>query len=344
MKKFTALALALVMALGLLAGCGSPAPAGSTAAPAGSTGTGAPAAAFPEKGKNINMIVGYSAGGSTDIFARLVAKYVEQKWGCTVVVQNVTGGSGAVGFQQCLDSAADGYTVTISNGASLTLSESGNYDWTYKDFDNLAKIIDEDELLCVKADAPYNDLNEFVEYAKANPGKMTVGFAGLGGFTHLAAAKFIHDMGVEVNNIGYDSGSEAVTAVLGGFVDFCQQQPAETASTLESGDLKALAIMSTERHPSELLANVPTAKEQGVDFLVAQWRGISAPKGLPTEARTAWETCLAEIAADPAFQAEVESTLLSRVNCVTGQEFEDWMDSEAAWIGPLMDELGLKAS
>ena len=73
-------------------------------------------------------------------------------------------------------------------------------------------------------------------------------------------------MGVEVNNIGYDSGSEAVTAVLGGFVDFCQQQPAETASTLESGDLKALAIMSTERHPSELLANVPTAKEQGVDL------------------------------------------------------------------------------
>ena len=182
MKKFTALALALVMALGLLAGCGSPAPAGSTAAPAGSTGTGAPRPPFRKKGKNINMIVGYSAGGSTDIFARLVAKYVEQKWGCTVVVQNVTSGSGAVGFQQCLDSAADGYTVTISNGASLTLSESGNYDWTYKDFDNLAKIIDEDELLCVKADAPYNDLNEFVEYAKANPGKMTVGFAGLGGF------------------------------------------------------------------------------------------------------------------------------------------------------------------
>lgn len=296
---------------------------------------------FPNK--SINMIVGYGAGGSTDIFARLVAKYLEQKWNVSVVVNNVTGGSGAVGFTQALQQTADGYTVTISNGASLTLSESGNVDWKYNDFDNLAKMIDEDEVLLVSKDCPYNSLEEFIEAAKANPKSLSVGFAGLGGFTHLAAAKFINDMGIEVNNIGYNSGSEAVVAVLGGFVDFCQQQPAEFAAQFEAGELKALGIMSKERHPSELLSGIPTSKEQGIDFLVSQWRGISAPKGLPEDVRKIWEDTLAEIAADPEFQKEVEETLLSRVNCITGEEFESFMDSEAAWIAPLLKELGMTA-
>ncbi|MBR0597589.1 tripartite tricarboxylate transporter substrate binding protein [Clostridiales bacterium BAD-6] len=331
MKKLIAIIMTITLLAAVLAGCSSKKEAGGDAK--------AQSVEFPTK--SINMIVGYSAGGSTDIFARLVAKYLEDLWGQTVVVTNVNGGGGAIGFTQTLQNKPDGYTVTISNGASLTIGASGNVDFTYQDFDNLGRMIIEDEVLLVSKDSPYTSLQDLIEDAKTNPGKLKVGFAGLGGFTHLAAAKFINDTGMKVGNIGYGSGSEAVVGVMGDFVDFCMQQPGEFASQFEAGELKALAIMSDERHPSDALANIPTAKEQGVDFATYQWRGISAPKGLPEEVKTKWEEALTEIANNPEFQAEVEEILLARVDCITGDEFESWLDSEDAWISPLMKELGL---
>lgn len=113
-----------------------------------------------------------------------------------------------------------------------------------------------------------NSMSEFISYCKEHPGEVCIGFAGVGGFTYLAAQKFIADMGIDVKTVAYDSGSEVVTAVMGGFVDFCMQQPAELASGLESGALKCLATMSDEHHPSELLASVPTSKEEGLNLLL----------------------------------------------------------------------------
>ena len=290
---------------------------------------------------DVTILCGYSAGGSTDLFARLVAQYLSNYWGVNVIVDNVTGGSGAIAMTQCLQSAPDGLTVTISNGASLTLSASGNVDWSYSDFTNLAKLIDEDELLCVKSDSQFNSMSEFISYCKEHPGEVSIGFAGVGGFTYLAAQKFIADMGIDVKTVAYDSGSEVVTAVMGGFVDFCMQQPAELASGLESGALKCLATMSDEHHPSELLASVPTSKEEGFEFITTQWRGISAPGDLPENIKEGWLTALKAVADDPDFQNDATNSLLARVNPLLGSDMDEFMDADYKWIEPLMQQLGL---
>lgn len=293
--------------------------------------------------EDVTIICGYSAGGSTDLFARLTAQYLSEHWGVNVIVDNVTGGSGAVGMSQCLKANADGHTVTISNGASLTLSASGNVDWMYSDFTNLGKVIDEDELLCVKSDSKFTSLDELIDYSKDHPGEVSIGFAGVGGFTYLAAQRFINEMGLQVKTVAYDSGSEAVTAVMGGFVDFCMQQPAEVASGLESGALKCLAIMSEERHPSELLKDVSTAQEQGYDFVTTQWRGISGPKDMPEEIENGWISALETVTADENYQKEAENALLARINPVFGNEMDVFMDEEYEWIDPMMQKLNLSS-
>lgn len=195
--------------------------------------------------------------------------------------------------------------------------------------------------MCVKSDSQFNSMSEFISYCKEHPGEVSIGFAGVGGFTYLAAQKFIADMGIDVKTVAYDSGSEVVTAVMGGFVDFCMQQPAELASGLESGALKCLATMSDEHHPSELLASVPTSKEEGFEFITTQWRGISAPGDLPENIKEGWLTALKAVADDPDFQNDATNSLLARVNPLFGSDMDEFMDADYKWIEPLMQQLGL---
>lgn len=295
-------------------------------------------AVWPEK--NVNIIVGYGAGGSTDTFARILAKHLEPVIGQPIVVSNVPGGGGAVGYSQTLTSKADGYTVVVSNGSLLTLGGIGNVDFGYGNFDNIARVIAEDETVCVSKNSEFKTVSEMVEYAKANPGELKVGFAGVGGFTYLAANQFIASTGIDVEGVGYGSGSEAVAGLLGGFVDFIVQQPGEIYSQYKGGELKVLATMGDERHP--LLTEIPTCKEEGFDLELYQWRGISAPKDVPDDVKDAWYKALNEVQQSEEFRAEITEVLLANTNYVEGQEFEGWLQSESDWIYPLIDTLGLK--
>lgn len=348
LKQTLAFALSVSLCAALLASCSGPTGGqkstggNSTDPKPNSSGTASePGVWVPTE--DVTILCGYSAGGSTDLFARLTAQYLSDYWGVNVIVDNVTGGSGAVAMTQCLQSPADGLTVTISNGASLTLSASGNVDWMYSDFTNLAKVIDEDELLCVRSDSKFTSMKELIDYCLEHPNEVSIGFAGVGGFTYLAAQKFISDMGIQVKTVAYDSGSEVVTAVMGSFVDFCMQQPAELSSGLESGAVKCLATMSQGRHPSELLSSAPTSQEEGFDFVTTQWRGFSAPGNLPEDIKAGWIAALEAVMADPEYQADVTDTLLARVSPVLGADMDAFMDSDYAWIQPLMEELNLTA-
>ena len=293
---------------------------------------------WPEK--DINIIVGYGPGGSTDTFARILAKYLAPVLGKNVIVSNVPGGGGAVGYTNTLTSKADGYTVVVSNGSLLTLGGIGDVDFGYSNFDNIGRVIVEDETICVGKNATWKSVSELVEYAKANPGKLKVGFAGMGGFTYLAANKFIKSVGIDVRGVGYGSGSEAVAGLLGGFVDFIVQQPGEIYSQYEAGELKVLGIMGDERNP--LLSEVPTCKEGGFDLELYQWRGISAPKGVPENVKATWIDALNKVNSNEEFKKEIQKVLLANTKCITGNEFETWLKKEAEWIYPLIEDLGLK--
>lgn len=331
-KKFITFIALVLMVTVVFVGCSSDTPApGNNEAEV--------TEAWPQG--NLNIIVGYGPGGSTDTFARIVAKYLKEKTGQAVVVTNVEGGGGAVGYTQTLTSKPDGNTVVVSNGSLMTLGGAGNVDFGYEDFDNLARVVVEEELVVVGKDAPWNNVNELVEYAKENPGNLKVGFAGMGGFTHLAASQFLKSVGIEVEGVGYGSGSEAVAGLLGGFVDMIVQQPGEVYAQYEAEELKILALMGEER--TSFLEGIPTLKEEGIDLVLNQWRGLSAPKGIPEAAKEGWINVLDKIQQNPEFQKEVQEVLLANTNCIAGDEFEGWLKSEADWIYPLIEELGLKA-
>ncbi len=288
----------------------------------------------------VNIIVGYNPGGSTDTFARLLAKHLESVFGHPVVVQNVPGGGGAVGYVKTMTSKPDGYTVVVSNGSLLTLGGIGNVDFQYSDFTNLGRVIVEDETICVGKDAPWNNVAELIAYSKENPGKLRIGFAGIGGFTYLAANQFIKTAGIEIDGIGYSSGAEAVAGLLGGFVDVIVQQPGEIFSHWQGGEVKILGTMGEVRHV--LFPDVMTCEEQGLNLKLFQWRGISGPKNMPEDIKAAWIDALDKVQQSEAFRKDITEILCAGTSFIGGDDFEDWLKKEADWIYPLIDELGLK--
>ena len=291
--------------------------------------------------RTVTIICGYGVGGSSDLFARIVAKELSEYWGVDVIVKNVEGASGAIGTTECFYSIPDGYTVFVSNGATITQSVQGEVEWNYSDFTNIARVIDEDEILCVSSSSNINSLKELISLCKKKPREMSIGVAGVGGYTYLAAERFIEEQDLDVKVVAYNSGAEVVSAVMGGFVDFCIQQPAELYSGIESKKLKPISIMAKERHSNSMLSDIKTAREQDVDFVMTQWRGISAPANIPDEVKTEWINALTYISESESFASDVENILHTKVSLVCDSEFDSFLDEENSWVENIMREIGL---
>ena len=259
----------------------------------------ASAGSYPEK--PITFVVPYSAGGSSDTLVRGMQPFLEKAMGATIVPKNITGGGGAVGMSQALfSSKADGYTVTLPSNAVFGLEGLGNVPWKHEDFDTIARIITEDYSITVRADSPWKTLDEFVDFAKANPGKIKMGFSGFGSSTHIVAAAFADQFGLEFQFVPYKGGSKTVAATMGGHIDANTHHPAETKAGVDAGKLRVLATMGPKR--SNLYPDVPTMQELGHEWVVSQWRGISMPKGVSDEVKAKWEDALKKVTADPDFQ------------------------------------------
>jgi len=293
---------------------------------------------YPEK--PITIFVGYNAGGSTDIFARILASYLEPIFGQPCVIVNKPGGGGGVAEAELKGVKPDGYTVLVGGGALLVLKGLGNVEYGYQDFDNIARIIKEDVAICVKADSPWDSIEDLVNYAKKNPGELKVGFAGVGSYTWLCGNRFLKETRIEANGIGFGGGAKSLAALLGGFVDVIFQHPAEVYSQWKAGKVKMLAIMGETRNP--MINEIPTLKESGINVVGVQWRGVHAPKGIPEEVKTVWYKALDKIQKNPEFREKVEDTLMCSISFIKGDEFNNWLKSEAEWIYPLIENLNLK--
>lgn len=270
-KWYTLAVLAGMLALTACGGGGS--------APASSGGGADAKPNFPTK--PVTLIVPYAAGGGTDATARALAKATEKHLGQTITIVNKTGGGGAVGFTEGATAKPDGYTATMVTVELTTLPHLKLTQITYENFKPIAQINFDPSAITVKADAPWNTVQEFFEYAKANPGKVKVGNSGPGSIWHLAAAAMGKDMGVEFNHVPYDGAAPAVTALLGGHIDMVPVSPAEVKAHVDAGTLKTLAIVDSK--PSEALSGVKTLEElTGVKTLyLGPWRGVVVPKDTP---------------------------------------------------------------
>ena len=278
--------------------------------------------------KPITFVVPYSAGGSSDTLVRGMQPFLEKSMGGTIVPKNITGGGGAVGMSQALfSSKADGYTVTLPSNAVFGLEGLGNVPWKHEDFDTIARIITEDYSITVRADAPWNTLDEFISYVKENPGKVKMGFSGFGSSTHIVAAAFAKKFGLEFSFVPYKGGSKTVAATMGGHIDANTHHPAETKAGVDAGKLRVLATMGPKR--SNLYPDVPTMQELGHEWVVSQWRGISMPKGVSDEVKKAWEDSLKQVANDPEFQKFITERMGGTVAPLFGAELDDFLKQMA---------------
>ena len=271
MKKLLSIVLAGAMLLSLAA-CGGKEPSGNQS----SSGSGGGSVNFPA-GKQISLIVPYSAGGASDTTARIYATELEKALNGTVVVSNVTGASGAIGLEQVRNSNADGYTIAYMPVESTMLRALGFTDLSTDDFKFIGRAMTIPAAVTVRADAPWNTLQEFIDYAK----EVQVGNSGTGSIWHVAAASIEDKCGVQFTHVPFDGAAPAVAALLGNNIQAVTVSPSEVKTNVDSGDFKVLGILGEGR--SSVVPDVETAQEMGIDITIQGWGGFAVPKDTPQE-------------------------------------------------------------
>lgn len=268
---------------------------------AGVMAAGIAAADYPTK--TITMVIPYGAGGGTDVLARTLQPALEEALGQTIVVSNVPGGGGILGFTQVANAKPDGYTVTIPNNVIFATEGMGNATYTYSDFDYLGNIMSEDYVVAARADGPWDSWEALVDDMQANPGTVSFGFSGAGGSTHVASEILADMAGYRARQIPHDGSSDAVAAAMGGHIDALMLNLADLASGLRSGRLIPLVSLGDDRLQD--YPDVPTLSELGHELSLTNWRGIAAPAGVDEEVKAAWAEALEAATSDAKVQEAI---------------------------------------
>jgi tripartite-type tricarboxylate transporter receptor subunit TctC len=258
-------------------------------------------AEYPER--PIQLIVPYSAGGGTDLSARLLAESLERHLAdATVVVRNQPGGGGAIGTSAAIHARADGYTLGVgAQGPLALLPHLGGTDYQTTDVEFVGLFGRNLQLLVACNDAPFTDFDGFMAYSKDK--KAQIGNSGAGGANHISAEAFAKAANVKIESVPFGGSSEARTACIGGHIDAMVASPAEAKSAAEAGQMTPLFVMEPER--IALFPDTPTAVEKGVDFTWSSWKGVIAPTGIADADLVILRQGLADAVADPDFQAKM---------------------------------------
>lgn len=251
---------------------------------------------YPERA--VEFIVPWSPGGGSDTLMRLVANNITPFLGVDMPIINMPGVGGTVGLREASRRDADGYTISLVHEGLLVATETGITDLAWDDFDPIALMTASPQYLVAGVNENYSTFEEFVTYAQANPGKVTIGVT-LGGVPHLHAAMIEQAYDLEFKYVGYEGTGERVRALIGNNLDVAIGDISSSKQFVDNGDLVFLAVGSSERVAAT--ENVPTFKELGKDLELNVTRGIVMPKGSPQEARDAMEAALEALSQDAAY-------------------------------------------
>jgi len=244
----------------------------------------APLSAQTYPTRPIRLILPFPPGGPTDILGRILGARLGERLGQPVVPENRPGAGGNVGLEFAAKARPDGYTINIGSAALAiipNLYRKLNYD-PIKDFAPISLISKVPSVVVVHPSLPLKNLKEFVEYTKANPGKLNYGSGGVGTPSQLTAELFKILAKIDIVHVAYKGSGPALTALVSGEVSMQVLTTVAALPQVQAGKVRALAVFSNERHP--LLPNVPTAKEAGIDnWEVITWYAILAPAGTPRD-------------------------------------------------------------
>lgn len=266
----------------------------------------------------IELIVAFAPGGGTDIMLRTLAPYLEADLGTQMPVLNRPGASGEIAYTALAQAKPDGYTVSSLNTPGfLTMRIGRKLRFDPAAICPIARIVEDPGMFVVQEGSPYNTLAELVAFAKENPGAVSIGTTGVGTDEHLALLQLEQSAGIKLTAVPFGGANEAKTALLGGHVTAIGLNVGEYASA-EPGQIKGLAQFTEER--SILAPDLPTAKEQGFDVLMASERGLAAPCAVPEDIRTRLSEAVDKAVANPEFQEKAKQQHLA----LSYQSGADW--------------------
>jgi tripartite-type tricarboxylate transporter receptor subunit TctC len=311
-----------------------------TSKSAGQTASAGATQSFPTR--PVRVIIAFPAGSATDIIGRVITQKVSELWGQTIVTDNRGGAGGSIASSIAAKAPADGYTLIINSSAHAvnpSMYAKLPYD-TQKDFIDIMPLVGQPNVLVVGPASRFKNFAAYLAEAKANPGKITFAFAGLGSGTHLNAEKFKLAANVDFNMISYKGSAEAINDVIGGRVD-CYFSPISAGiGFVQGGKLRALAVSSAKR--SGLLPEVPTVAESGVPgFEFILWFGLWAPAGTPPAIVNKVHQDFSRALADPGVAGKLNA-LGNDVMKMTPAEFRKFVAQEIKGTARLFQAAGIK--
>jgi tripartite-type tricarboxylate transporter receptor subunit TctC len=232
--------------------------------------------------RSITVVVPFPAGGPSDVVARVVTDQMGKILGQSLVIENVGGGGGTIGSARVAAAHPDGYTLLAgsmgSHVSAPVLTPNVKYD-SERDFVPIGFTAQSPAVIVARKDFPAKNLREFVDYLKKNGDGVKQAHGGIGASSHMACLLFTAQADVKPSSVAYRGTAPALNDLIGGHVDFFCEQVVSVAPQIAAGVIKAYAVSASERLAT--LPNVPTAKEEGLDYQMSIWAGIFAPKGTP---------------------------------------------------------------
>jgi tripartite-type tricarboxylate transporter receptor subunit TctC len=234
--------------------------------------------------KPVKFIVPFPPGGATDISARMLGEQLSRIWGQQVIIENRGGAGGGVGAAEAARATPDGYTLFFPSGSVVTANQHIYAKMNYnpeKDFVPITNVVSGPQVLTVPASSPFKTVKDLIDYAKANPGKLNFGHAGIGSQTHLAAENFVYQAKIQAQAVPYKGEGPGLAALIGGETQFFVGNMAASIGHINGGRLRALGVTSKVEAPQ--LPGVPPIAKTVPGFENTGWFGLVAPTGTPED-------------------------------------------------------------
>jgi tripartite-type tricarboxylate transporter receptor subunit TctC len=311
---------------------------------------GAPSLALAQRANEkwpsqpIKLIVAFGPGGSTDVTARIISAKLMDIIGQRIVVENRPGGGSNIGTELAARAPADGYTLflgTVANAINMSLYKNPGYDLN-KDFAAISSLSSAPAVLVCTTKLPVKTVQDLINLAKERPGKMNYASSGVGTTPHLAGEMFKSRFGLDITHIAYKGAAPALTDTIGGITDFGFKTALSAIPSIQSGQLRALAVAAPRR--LALLPDVPTMAEAGIiDFDVTAWNGLFAPAGTPSAIIDTLSAACAAVAK----MKDVQETFAAQATELTSStpaQFKAFVEAEVKLWGAVVRATGASAT
>lgn len=299
-----------------------------------------PALAQSYPARPVEFVVPFAAGQSPDVVSRALVGILSKDLGQPFVILNKPGAGGAIGYRYTVSKPADGYTMVLTSNSLSASYFGGQMDFDYTAFSNVAQITSEVPVLAVQTASPYRTLKDFLEEARRSPGNVSIATGGgTGGHMYLTSVALATAQNLDVKQVVFPTTNH-VMSLLGGHTDSVITLPGSLVTNVKGGQLRVIAALGSRREP--VFPEVPTAREQGIDFASDLWRGVAMPKGVPYPVLVRVEQALQRAVQSAEFK-KVGDSFGFTPTFRSGSELTQLISTEHRAIEKVMERAGLLA-